>query len=92
MDSNGTLSVLISHSASLSVPMGVFGRYASSWIFMEPYMSLCVRMVLYGYLLVLIRPYKSLCVLLGSKCPYGSLLVLIRPDGSLWVLLRAYGF
>ena len=42
-------------------------------------------MVLCGSLLMLISPYRSLCVLMGS---YGSLLELICPYRSLKILVR----
>ena len=58
--------------------------YASYWVIIDPYASLCVLMGL----------YKSLFImgLMGYMQSYGSLWVFISYYVSLWNLIGPYGF
>ena len=61
----------------------LIGLYASLWVLMSPYRSLCVLMDFNGSLWVLIGPYASLRVLTFFLGPYEPLLILIDPYGFL---------
>ena len=70
-----------SYKSSLCVLLVHISPYASLWVFTGLYASLLIPIGSYGYflslyafLLVLMSPFKALCVLMDS-------------DGSFWVLI-----